>query len=282
MADNTLWSVFDGLLGLSTGDKSNKSVNDNTVEAAIKLISKIGPSIDEMLKKDNWRQKNEEHVSRIFKQFEFLQESHEKEGKLSVSKRLQILIKNMIDNKNSGWSKSKGATEMQTKEQVEEAVYKQAALVEEQNQLSKQKSFNYPDSRDGKYGDKRGGGGRDRKDDNKVYLAKNPSGQGQPNTPDIRGGKNYNSQKSSNLSKSAINPMDLKSPNPKQKGGPGNKKAIVTDEDTKALLQSFTKYVAAKNEFERALKDGEVAEDEKAPEPCFQLVQTLCKSTVTE
>jgi hypothetical protein len=51
LSDSTLWSVFDGLLGLTTGEKSNKSVNDNTVEAAIKLITKIGPSIDEKLKK---------------------------------------------------------------------------------------------------------------------------------------------------------------------------------------------------------------------------------------
>ena len=60
LADSTLWSVFDGLLGLNTGEKANKSVNDNTVEAAIKLITKIGPSIDEKLKKSQWADKNKE------------------------------------------------------------------------------------------------------------------------------------------------------------------------------------------------------------------------------
>jgi hypothetical protein len=32
----------------------------------------------------------------------------------------------MIENKHTGWSKSKGTTELQTKEQVQEEVYKQA------------------------------------------------------------------------------------------------------------------------------------------------------------
>ena len=124
------------MLGLATGEAANKSVNDNTVEAAIKLITKIGPSIDEKLNKQvgDWKTKNEKRVIDIFKQFEYLMSSTEKEGKLFVSKRLTILIKNMIDNKNSGWSKSKGSTELQTKEQVQEEVYKQAALADEQNQ----------------------------------------------------------------------------------------------------------------------------------------------------
>ena len=47
------------------------------------------------------------------------------------------------------------------------------------------------------------------------------------------------------------------------------------------MLQSFTKFVASKHDFERALADGEVAEDEKEPEPCFKLVTTLCKSKRT-
>lgn len=60
LSDSTLWSVFDGLLGLSTGELANKSVNDNTIEAAIKLITKIGPSIDDKLKKSVWAEKNQD------------------------------------------------------------------------------------------------------------------------------------------------------------------------------------------------------------------------------
>ena len=50
-----------------TGDKPNKSVNENTVEAALKLITKIGPSIDEQLNDGKWRVKNEEPVTKIYK-----------------------------------------------------------------------------------------------------------------------------------------------------------------------------------------------------------------------
>jgi hypothetical protein len=108
LADSTLWSVFDGLLGLATAEKANKSVNDNTVEAAIKLITKIGPNIDEKLKKGVWADKNSEQVEKIFKQFEYLMDANDlSDEKLKVSQRMQFLIKNMIDNKNSGWSKTK-------------------------------------------------------------------------------------------------------------------------------------------------------------------------------
>lgn len=81
----------------------------------------------------------------------------------------------MFENKHTGWSKSKGTSELQTKEQVQEEVYKQAQLAEEQTNLTKQKSFNETyGGRDGKYGDKRGGrDGKDRRDDGKqVYHAK--------------------------------------------------------------------------------------------------------------
>jgi hypothetical protein len=58
LADNTLWSVFEGLMGLSTGQAANKSVNDNTVEAALRLITKLGPSIDASMQKPEWKAKN--------------------------------------------------------------------------------------------------------------------------------------------------------------------------------------------------------------------------------
>lgn len=59
------------------------------MEAAIKLITKIGPNIDEKLSsgKGEWKAKNESKVNEIFKQFEFLMNSPQ-EGKLTVSKRI--------------------------------------------------------------------------------------------------------------------------------------------------------------------------------------------------
>ena len=86
LADATLWSVFEGLLGLSTGQGINKSVNDNTVEAALRLITKLGPSIDQSLQKPEWKAKNEATVDKIFKQFEYLMSPESmKPDKLQVS-----------------------------------------------------------------------------------------------------------------------------------------------------------------------------------------------------
>lgn len=86
LADATLWSVFEGLLGLSTGQGINKSVNDNTVEAALRLITKLGPSIDQSLLKPEWKAKNEATVDKIFKQFEYLMSPESmKPDKLQVS-----------------------------------------------------------------------------------------------------------------------------------------------------------------------------------------------------
>lgn len=155
LSDQTLWSVFAGLLGLNKEEGPDKSVNDNTVEAALKLITKIGPSIDEKLKGAQFQQKNGEQVAKIYKRFEVLMatDTSNKE-QLVVSQRLQFLIRNMFDNKNSGWSKSKNvSTELQTKEQVEEQMLKQAAIAEEQQQKSRD---DYRD-KGGKYNDKRGG-----------------------------------------------------------------------------------------------------------------------------
>lgn len=54
LADSTLWSVFEGLMGLTTGQNANVKINDNTVEAALRLITKLGPSIDASLQKPEW------------------------------------------------------------------------------------------------------------------------------------------------------------------------------------------------------------------------------------
>jgi hypothetical protein len=44
---------------------------------------------------------------------------------------------------------------------------------------------------------------------------------------------------------------------------------VLSAEESKTLLQSFTKFVANKNDYERALNDGEVGEDEIPLEPSF-------------
>lgn len=128
LSEITLWSVFEGLIGTSTKEKKNSSVNDNTVDAALKLISKLGQSIDIKMENPKWREKNETHIKSIYDQFEYLMQSNEKDPeKLSVSQRMKLLIKNMFDNKKTNWSKSKqGNSEIKSKQEVEEEVMRAA------------------------------------------------------------------------------------------------------------------------------------------------------------
>ena len=66
VSDSTLWSIFDGLIGLSTQEEKNIDVNDNTVEAALKLINRIGYLINNSLQKAEWKSKNEVSVNSIY------------------------------------------------------------------------------------------------------------------------------------------------------------------------------------------------------------------------
>ena len=58
--------MFDGFIGISTQDKKNNSVNDNTVEAALKLINRVGYYIKTKLQKAEWKSRNEVSVNSIY------------------------------------------------------------------------------------------------------------------------------------------------------------------------------------------------------------------------
>lgn len=115
-------------------------------------------------------------MDKIYEQFTYLMNNTSSdEEKLQVSQRVQYLIKNMFDNKNSGWSKSSSHKELQTKEQVETEMYKAAAMAEEAQQRNRSGYNDYHD-KGGKYGDKRDGrdnrGGGRKNEGQQVYLAK--------------------------------------------------------------------------------------------------------------
>ena len=66
LSDSTLWSMFDSLLGLFTNNEKNRAVDDNTVEAALKLINRVGYKITTNLEKAEWKSKNEVSVNSIY------------------------------------------------------------------------------------------------------------------------------------------------------------------------------------------------------------------------
>ena len=86
-------------------------MTDDTVEGACILMNKIGYIIDERLKKEQEKGKETLNLKRlleyndVFKRFEDLQ------SEPKLSNRVQILIKNMLENKNTGWEKSKKESE---------------------------------------------------------------------------------------------------------------------------------------------------------------------------
>lgn len=84
----------------------------------------------------------------------------------------------MFDNKNSGWKKTASQhKELQTKDQVESEVYKQAAMADEAALQAKRENYDQYDKGSGKQSDRRGGGGSKQGDGQKVYLAKQTSHQ---------------------------------------------------------------------------------------------------------
>lgn len=91
-----LYSIFDNLLGLET-----YTISDITVDAALKLINKLGSKMeqDTKNKKDDKKVEAQKNQKRIFDEFQKLMDA----SNTKCSARIKLLIKNMFDNKNSGW-----------------------------------------------------------------------------------------------------------------------------------------------------------------------------------
>jgi hypothetical protein len=93
-------------------------LQDDTVEGATVLIEKIGHLIDEHIEKARKQEKKEGADGKptaiqkyalafqsIFKRFEDLQDDQE------ISLRIRILVKNMLDNRATGWERTKRQNE---------------------------------------------------------------------------------------------------------------------------------------------------------------------------
>jgi hypothetical protein len=67
VTDQVMSQVFSSLLGI--GQESDQNVNDNTIEAAIRLISKLGPTLEKNIlatKEEDKKEKLQETVDEIF------------------------------------------------------------------------------------------------------------------------------------------------------------------------------------------------------------------------
>jgi hypothetical protein len=84
--------VFSALLGIQ---QSDKNVNDNTIEAAIKLMTKIGYSMEGRiaeLKDPEKSKKMQDQFNGIFARLTELKNFDEKDEKNRASPRIKILI----------------------------------------------------------------------------------------------------------------------------------------------------------------------------------------------
>lgn len=120
--------MFNSLLGV--GQQSDTNVNDNTIEAAIRLMNKIGFYIESKTNEGSSKERAEKlgkPINEIFERFGALEAFEEQDSRNRASNRIKILIKNLFDNKKSGWAKTKEEKKIQTKAEVEKAVIKQDA-----------------------------------------------------------------------------------------------------------------------------------------------------------
>jgi hypothetical protein len=94
-------------------------ITDDTIEAALRFINKIGKTLeDKHQKQDLSKQKfSVDEYETIMSTFKKLMDA---EDEKAPSTRIKMLIKNMIENRESGWSKQeKTNTKIKTKKQVE-------------------------------------------------------------------------------------------------------------------------------------------------------------------
>lgn len=110
---------------------------DDTVEAAIKFIEKIGPSIEEKLTSGGsgsaQRKISQEDYDGILTRFRNILSASEaaEEGVRICGKRIQKLLLNMLENQQSGWKKLKSKDkDIKTKREVEIEEIKKAQAAE--------------------------------------------------------------------------------------------------------------------------------------------------------
>lgn len=159
ISDNILKSVFHCLLGIQEGDEiidTVDDVNDDTIEAAIQLINKLGADLQQKAAK---QEKMRETLELTYGRFKNLQDMTETDPNNRASLRVKLLIKNMFENKNSGWQKSKAGT----KELLKKADIEQQVMTAEHQKNMESRNRDYDDRGSGRYGDDRRGG--DRRDD---------------------------------------------------------------------------------------------------------------------
>ena len=116
LSDAIAESVFVALL-------KPDSFTDDTIEAAIKFIEKVGPGIEERIADKKAKGFNQENYDAILTNFREIMEMTEdnlpQKGGHVPSNRIKLMIKNTLEKKEQGWKKQKSGAELKTKEEIE-------------------------------------------------------------------------------------------------------------------------------------------------------------------
>jgi hypothetical protein len=150
--------VFHTLLGFNVESDSN--VNDNTIDAAIKLINKLGFTLEQKCAdaKPEKREQQQSMLDNLFARFKELETMSLEDPKNKASLRVKLLIKNMFENKASKWEKTKNEdNSVKKKSEIANQVLKKA---EEKKRMEMENRGGGRDYDDRRYDD-RGKGQRD-------------------------------------------------------------------------------------------------------------------------
>jgi hypothetical protein len=97
LSESTFLPFFNGLLGLDERHiRYHAFVNESRIEAALLLITKVGPKIDEKLKSPQVedREQKQNQVAKIYERFEFFMNAKTTiNGNFLVPENLKIRIK---------------------------------------------------------------------------------------------------------------------------------------------------------------------------------------------
>ncbi len=162
LSESILNSVFHTLLGYNVESDSN--VNDNTIDAGIKLINKLGFTLEQKVANasEEKRGSQQKMLDDLFGRFKELETMSLEDPKNKASLRVKLLIKNMFENKASKWEKTKNEdTQVKKKQEIANAVLKKA---EEKKRMEMESRGGGRDYDDRRY-EERGKGGRNDRGD---------------------------------------------------------------------------------------------------------------------
>lgn len=102
----------------------NDKIDDLIMEGAINLMNKVGEAFEKNI---NQTKKNQEESQQSFKKIiDRFDWAMKLDGETEISNRMKLLVKNMFENRKSGWTKTKDLnkggpkTKMEVQKEVED------------------------------------------------------------------------------------------------------------------------------------------------------------------